>query len=209
MKNYIYISVLALSSISSSALSQRVSQQANASVRISWQSREPQRPFYPPNAPCNDRYHQGCNHQGCNHHEHNRRYEPQQSSCNHNNRAQYQHQCYPENNRNRGRQYNQNSQCNHGYQRGLDNNQCGRLINQMQQSGFDSDRLLIAKQAISGNGVYADQVLRMMQSLSFESSRLELAKFAYYQCIDPENYYLVNQGFSFSSSVNELNQAIY
>ncbi len=204
MKNYIYISVLALSSISSSALSQRVSQQANASVRISWQSREPQRPSYPPNLCRDDHYPQGCNH-----HEHNRRYEPQQSNCNHNNRPQYPHQCYPENNRNRGRQYNQNSQCNHGYQRGLDNNQCGRLINQMQQSGFDSDRLILAKQAINGNGVYADQVLRMMQSLSFESSRLELAKFAYYQCIDPENYYVVNQGFSFSSSVNELNQAIY
>jgi hypothetical protein len=78
----------------------------------------------------------------------------------------------------------------------------------MQQSGFDSDRLILAKQAINGNGVYADQVLRMMQELSFESSRLELAKFAYNQCLDPENYYLVNQGFSFSSSVRELNQSI-
>ncbi|MEY4316156.1 MAG: hypothetical protein RI977_1533 [Bacteroidota bacterium] len=203
MKNYIYISVLALSSISSSALSQRVSQQANASVRISWQSREPQRPSYPPNPCGNDHYPQGCNN-----HEHNRRYQPQPSGCHRDCHVPNQRQCYPENNRNRGRQFNQNSQCNHGYQRGLDNNQCGRLIAQMQQSGFDSDRLILAKQAINGHGVYADQVLRMMQELSFESSRLELAKFAYNQCLDPENYYLVNQGFSFSSSVRELNQSI-
>ena len=79
----------------------------------------------------------------------------------------------------------------------------------MRRANFDSDKLMIAKQAIQSQGVYADQVLRIMREFSFESSRLELAQFAYDRCLDIENYYVVNDGFQFSSSVRELNDFIY
>jgi hypothetical protein len=44
--------------------------------------------------------------------------------------------------------------------------------------------------------------------LSFESTRLDFAKFAYTYTLDKENYYMVNNAFSFSSSVAELNNFI-
>jgi hypothetical protein len=83
------------------------------------------------------------------------------------------------------------------------------LISQIHRSYFDSDRLIIAKQAIRAQGIYSDQVLKVMKELSFESSRMELAQFAYGFCVDYENYYIVNDGFQFSSSIRELNEFIY
>lgn len=189
MKKYIYISVLALSSFSISALSQRVSQQANASVRISWQNRQPQRPSYPPDD-CDHRYrnqpHNPC-HQ-CN------------QGCDWRNERDGHHQ-------GRGGAYPQGY--NQRYRRGLSDQGLNGLVSQLRRANFDSDKLMIAKQAIQSQGVYADQVLRIMREFSFESSRLELAQFAYDRCLDIENYYLVNDGFQFSSSVRELNDFIY
>ena len=199
MKNYIYISVLALSSISSSALSQRMPQQANASVRISWQSRQPQRPSYPPND-CDYRW-QG--YPQCDNHP---RYGYPQNGCNHqpNNRNERDHN-YPH----QGGNHGCNQGHSQGYYRGLSDAGFNGLLQQVRRANFDSDRLLIAKQAIQSQGVWSDQVLRLMHEFSFESSRLELAQFAYNRCLDPENYYAVNDGFQFSSSVRELNEFIY
>ena len=44
---------------------------------------------------------------------------------------------------------------------------------------FDSGKLQVAKQALSMNNVTAAQVAELMQLLSFESSRLEIAKMAF------------------------------
>jgi Domain of unknown function (DUF4476) len=177
MKNYIYISVLALSSISISALSQRVSNPANASVRISWQNGQAQRPSYRPNQNSYHRENRRC----CNDHD------PYQEPY-YNRHSEY---------------YNQN------YVRGMGDPQFNGLISQIHRSYFDSDRLIIAKQAIRAQGIYSDQVLKVMKEMSFESSRMELAQFAYGFCVDYENYYIVNDGFQFSSSIRELNEFIY
>lgn len=73
---------------------------------------------------------------------------------------------------------------------------------------FDSDRLAVAKQVAQNNLMTANQILAMADLMSFESSRLEFAKFAYDHCFDRQNYYVVNSVFSFSSSVRELDQYI-
>lgn len=44
---------------------------------------------------------------------------------------------------------------------------------------FDNTRLNIAKQAIMSNGAKSQQILEIMGMLTFESNRLDLAKFAY------------------------------
>lgn len=75
-------------------------------------------------------------------------------------------------------------------------------------ASFESDKLTIAKQAVSSNGVYADQVLQIMQNFSFESTKVDFAKFAYAYCADKNNYYLVNNGFTFNSSINDLNNYV-
>jgi hypothetical protein len=46
----------------------------------------------------------------------------------------------------------------------------------------------------------------ILQLFTFEDNKLELAKFAYDYCIDRENYYRVNDVFTFSSSKDELSR---
>lgn len=83
------------------------------------------------------------------------------------------------------------------------------VIDAMNRSSFESDKLIIAKQALHNNEIYAAGVERIIRQFSFESSRLEFAKYAYSHCIDPENYYRVNSAFAFSSSIEKLNDYIY
>lgn len=82
------------------------------------------------------------------------------------------------------------------------------LMNSVAAQGFDSNRLAIAMQGVRHNGATTAQVAELMGLLSFESRRLELAKFAYAFVADPQNYFMVNDRFSFSSSVRELNRHI-
>lgn len=103
--------------------------------------------------------------------------------------------------------YNQNApnQC----QAVANNNQIGLVIQTMANTSFDNAKLTIAKQAIAGGSYSSSDVLSMMQQLTFENSKLQLAKFAYRYVVDPNNYFIVNQGFTFSSSVNDLQRTIY
>lgn len=73
---------------------------------------------------------------------------------------------------------------------------------------FDSDRLTLAKQIASSNCLTCSQVKQIIKTLSYESSRLEFAKYAYTRVYDPQNYYQINDSFSFSSSITELNDYI-
>jgi hypothetical protein len=83
-----------------------------------------------------------------------------------------------------------------------------RIFCSVRDRSFDSDRLAIAKQAFGSRLMSADMVRRMLAAFSFESSRLEFAKFAYAQTIDRHNYYIVNDGFTFSSSIRDLERYI-
>jgi hypothetical protein len=80
---------------------------------------------------------------------------------------------------------------------------------QIHNQDFESTRLTVAKQMLAGNWVTSDQVRQMMLQMNFEDSRIELARFAYNRVVDPQNYYLVNNGFTFSSSVDQLNQYLF
>lgn len=71
-------------------------------------------------------------------------------------------------------------------------------------TSFDSNRLNIACSAIKMNGIYSSQLCELMQLLSFESNRLDLAKFAYPFVVDKGNFFIVANAFNFSSSADEL-----
>ncbi len=99
--------------------------------------------------------------------------------------------------------YNDNNICNSGIQN------INNLLYIIDKASFDNDKLTIARQAVRQNGVYANQVLQIMDMFNFESTKLKFAKFAYKYCIDRNNYYMVNQGFSFNSSIKSLDNYIY
>lgn len=82
-------------------------------------------------------------------------------------------------------------------------------LRSIEMQSFDSDQIRVAKQVISQNGASAQQIAEIMKLVSFESSRLEIAKYGYKFVADPENYFLLNDLFWFSSSVRELDHFIY
>jgi hypothetical protein len=73
---------------------------------------------------------------------------------------------------------------------------------------FDSSKLAVAEQIANSHYLYAAQVEQIMEQFSFDSSKLCIAKKAYYHTLDPANYYLVNNAFTFSSSARDLNYYI-
>ncbi len=91
---------------------------------------------------------------------------------------------------------------------GMHPNAFGQLKSTINNQWFDSGKLQVARQAISMNSLTAAQVAELMQLFSFESSKLELAKMAFANTVDKQNYYIVNNAFWFSSSVAELDQYI-
>jgi len=73
---------------------------------------------------------------------------------------------------------------------------------------FASDKLEIAKQATKGEHLTAEQIRDIAKLLQYESDRVEYLTFAYEFCFDKNKYYLVNQAFQYSSSKDELKEAL-
>ena len=76
------------------------------------------------------------------------------------------------------------------------------------KASFESTRLSVLKQALPYNFFTTQQVSEMMSQFWFESSKLEVAKMMYPKTVDQYNYYVINNQFSFSSSVNALGDFI-
>lgn len=83
-----------------------------------------------------------------------------------------------------------------------------QLKQTIDNAGFESTRLNIFKQALKYNYFTTAQVRELIDLFWFESSKVEVAKLAYSKTLDQNNYYLVNNNFSYSSSVNELGNYI-
>jgi len=99
-------------------------------------------------------------------------------------------------------------QCGTTVMLGMSPDVFGMVRNSMSRLSFDSDRLALALQAVQQHGCTSAQVAELMQMMSFESSRLDLAKHAYNFTADQQNYFLVYDCFTFSSSIRELQQYI-
>ncbi len=78
----------------------------------------------------------------------------------------------------------------------------------IQRNNFESTKLSVAKQVIGTNCLLSKDVKEIMDLFSFESSKLEFAKFAYGYTYDIGNYFIVNQAFNFESSISELDSFI-
>jgi len=73
---------------------------------------------------------------------------------------------------------------------------------------FEETRLKTAKQIASANCLSAGQIADICNAFSFEDSKLDFAKAAYSNCTEPNNYFKINNVFSFSSSVDELTEFV-
>ena len=69
-------------------------------------------------------------------------------------------------------------------------------------------RFLIIHDAFIENKFTSIQVLELLNTMTFENSRLELAKLAYNNVIDSQNYAVVNKAFLYMKSIDELKRFI-
>lgn len=76
----------------------------------------------------------------------------------------------------------------------------------IEKISFNSSRESQLKSIARGRCFSVNQIKELLKLYSFESSKLDLAKFLYEFCIDKQNYFQVNDVFSFSSSVDDLNK---
>lgn len=73
---------------------------------------------------------------------------------------------------------------------------------------WDETRLGLAKQIVSSNCLFADQVRDLAGLMEWEETKLAFAKFAYDYTYDTGNYFKVSQVFEWESSTEELNAYI-
>lgn len=97
---------------------------------------------------------------------------------------------------------------NNGYGRAVSYESFQSMKQTLRRENFENTRLTLAKQMMERNYFETAQVREMLQLFSFESNRLELAKHAYRNTVDRNNYHTVYEVFSFSSSRDELSRYI-
>jgi len=83
-----------------------------------------------------------------------------------------------------------------------------RAISVIQKESFENSKLNAAKQIASGNLLCASQIAQICRLFSYEQTKLDFAKYAYRYCVDQNNYYLLNEVFSYSASKDELRRYI-
>jgi hypothetical protein len=76
----------------------------------------------------------------------------------------------------------------------------------LEKQSFEDTKLKMAKDIMRRNCYSSGQIKELMGLFSFEENKLELAKYGYDFCTDKNNYYMLNDAFSFSSSVDELTE---
>ena len=83
------------------------------------------------------------------------------------------------------------------------------LIHSMEFACFSEEKLRIATQTLHHNRITSIQLNKLLKTLDFDSTKLELAKKAYKSVIDKENIRIVYGAFSFNSSVRKYESFIY
>lgn len=91
---------------------------------------------------------------------------------------------------------------------GFTDSEFAQLQRTIENKSFDDGKKAIFQQAIRSKCPTSAQVAVLLEEFSFDDSKLELAKYAYSRVADQSNFYLVNEAFSFDSTIEELNDYI-
>ena len=116
---------------------------------------------------------------------------------------------YNTNNFNKGNYHREN--CNNQYSYGpnaMDESSYFTLKQCIADKWFDSSKSEVAHMAMRDNYFTTQQIVGIMNLFDFESTKLEFAKMAYSHVLDQQNYWMVNDAFSFSSSISNLQEFI-
>lgn len=74
----------------------------------------------------------------------------------------------------------------------------------IRKESFDNSRMTVARQIADNNYFTTVQVKELVKLFSFEDRKLDFAKYAYGRTVDKNNYFIINEVFTFSKSKEEL-----
>ena len=76
------------------------------------------------------------------------------------------------------------------------------------KQSFADTKMKTAKQILNANCMSVSQIVEIMSLFSFEENKLDFAKSAYAKCTNKGEYFMINDAFTFSSSVDELTEFV-
>lgn len=93
-------------------------------------------------------------------------------------------------------------------QTNANNEAFNQFLLSLDKEGFDSNKLSKSKAYINKGNLSAQQITEISKKFSFDSNRLDWAKYAYNRCYDKANYFLIKDTFAFLSNYTELEKFI-
>lgn len=90
----------------------------------------------------------------------------------------------------------------------MDQGDFTEFLAEINKQSFDNNKLDMANQVLENTCLNTNQVKEILQVFAFEKTKLDFAKTAYNRTTDKNRYFTLNDAFSFSSSVTELNNHI-
>jgi len=82
----------------------------------------------------------------------------------------------------------------------------GSIKSAIESKTFADDKVTVTKQIMKSKCFTAEQVKSLLGLYTFEDDKLEIAKIAFDSTLDQGNYFKVNEAFTYSSSIDELNE---
>jgi hypothetical protein len=82
------------------------------------------------------------------------------------------------------------------------------ILNAIENESFKSDKMMIAEQSTKKKCLSVNQIKMVMDKFTYEDSKLEFAKMAYMNCPNKDDYYQINEAFTYASSKRDLNEFI-
>ena len=98
---------------------------------------------------------------------------------------------------------------NNGYSNVMSAREFGQVKEQIGKEWFEANKLISVKTIIGKNNFTTQQVYDLMLLFTFESNRLEIAKYAYCNTVDKQDFYQLIDALTFSSNKDELARFIH
>lgn len=86
----------------------------------------------------------------------------------------------------------------------MDNQTFEMYLEAFKKFSFTSEKMSFLREQMHIQHFSSAQAATLMEQLAFDSDKLEFAKMVYPKIIDPQNFFLVYEKFSFSSTREQL-----
>jgi hypothetical protein len=96
----------------------------------------------------------------------------------------------------------------YGYSNLMSDADFQQVKEQLRREWFENNRLRSAQTILQGNNVTSNQVKQLMYLFSFDDNRLEVAKAAYRNTVDKQNFFIVQSALNFENDREELDRFI-